>query len=178
MVNTYRGLMMWVVKTQHAKSYLEIGVLKGHTFIEAAGVVERAIGVDIKNQLPHEVGEFYEMSSDKFFETFQDKVDVIFIDGDHRFEQAKQDLLNALNHLNEFGTILMHDTDPYATSQEAVDGCADAYKIQDFVKRDLQDWDIVTFPIGDSGISVIREHKATRTMKRKSVADLRECPIV
>ena len=40
------------------------------------------------------------------------KYDIIFIDGLHLDYQVEQDITNSLKHLNEGGTIVMHDCSP------------------------------------------------------------------
>lgn len=53
------------------------------------------------------------MDSDTFFEFNHKKYDIIFIDGDHREEQVTKDIYNALQCLNDNGSILLHDTLPW-----------------------------------------------------------------
>lgn len=65
-----------------------------------------------------ETAECHYMTSDLFFEKKADslfsseKIDVAFVDGLHTYEQAHQDVLNILRHLNTNGVILMHDCSP------------------------------------------------------------------
>ena len=40
------------------------------------------------------------------------KYDIIFIDGNHKYEFVKKDVLSALETLNDGGTIVMHDCNP------------------------------------------------------------------
>jgi hypothetical protein len=50
------------------------------------------------------------MTSDDFFKNNPDKkYDIFFIDGLHTEEQVYKDIINALEHLNEGGTIVCHD---------------------------------------------------------------------
>lgn len=162
MTGTCKELVMWVVKIQNARSYLEIGVLHGDTFIDSAKLVSRAVGVDVRNMLPSGY-EFYEMSSDEFFKKFNCKIDVIFIDGDHRFEQAKKDFENSLKILNAGGTIIIHDTDPSeAVRLSSPTSCADSYKLVDHIHNNHPELDILTFPVSVMGISVVRRKKDRR----------------
>jgi hypothetical protein len=56
---------------------------------------------------------FWNMTSDEFFRAFEGSVpNVIFIDANHAYEQAKRDFLGALELLGEGGTIFLHDTWP------------------------------------------------------------------
>jgi len=163
MTGTWKELVLWTVKIQNARSYLEIGVLYGDTFIDVAKLVRRAIGVDVKNRLGSKY-EFYEMSSDEFFRCFHDKIDVIFIDGDHRYEQAKKDFENSLKILNAGGTIILHDTDPGEAVRLAPTSCADSYKLVGHIHLAHPELDIVTFPVSCMGISVVRRKKDRRVL--------------
>ena len=163
MTGIYKELILWIIKIHHARSYLEIGVLFGDTFIDAAKLVRRAIGVDVKNRLGSGY-EFYEMPSDEFFKKFNDKIDVIFIDGDHRYEQAKKDFENSLKILGAGGTIILHDTDPGEAVRLAPTSCADSYKLIDHIHITHPELDIVTFPVSVMGISVVRRKKDRRVL--------------
>ena len=163
MTGIYKELVMWIAKIQNARSYLEIGVMYGDTFIDVAKLVKRAIGVDVKNRLPSGY-EFYETSSDDFFENFKDKIDVIFIDGDHRYEQAKKDFENSLKILNAGGTIIIHDTDPNQAVRLAPTSCADSYKLVGHIHDKHPELDILTFPVSCMGISVVRRKNDRRVL--------------
>lgn len=69
------------------------------------------------------------MTSDEFFKTDQ-KFDFIYIDGDHRYTQAKKDIENALQHLNKGGIICGDDLD--YLSSEIDENEAEAHKEEDF----------------------------------------------
>lgn len=53
-------------------------------------------------------------TSDEYFESINDdiKYDIIFIDGLHHYDQVLKDIENSFNHLNENGTIVVHDCLP------------------------------------------------------------------
>jgi len=90
------------------KSYLEIGVASGETI--RAVQCETKDGVDSSLTSP-EVN--YHMTSDEFFKLHSDKTyDIIFIDGMHDSEYVCRDMNNALDRINENGTIVMHDCLP------------------------------------------------------------------
>lgn len=163
MLGIYPELVAWVVRAQRAKSYLEIGVFKGGTFNLVKGLVERAIGVDVANRIG-DINEFYQMTSDRFFEEFHDKVDVVFIDGDHRWEQLKKDFENSLLLLNEGGTLLVHDTDPAEAERFAPTSCADSYKLVEYIHKNHLELDIITFPVNVMGISVVRRKMDRRVL--------------
>ena len=101
------GLILSLLDELGAKSFLEIGVGKGH--VHDAIEVENKVGVD-----PYpicDVETVLEMLSDEFFRQNAQRFDLIFIDGDHSFEQSRRDFYNSTEALNDHGVILMHDID-------------------------------------------------------------------
>lgn len=145
-------------------SYLELGLYDGDTFSKVFNVCPRCIGVDIQDIRKIKCGEFYQTTTDLFFEKFTDKVDVIFIDADHRFEQVKKDFHNALNILNKYGIIILHDTDPIDPSLFDDTRCSDSYKIVDYIQS-LNDYDIITFPFTEAGLSIIKRKSDRRVLE-------------
>jgi predicted O-methyltransferase YrrM len=53
------------------------------------------------------------LTSKAFFETYKEKVDMIFLDGLHDFENINFDTLESLKHLKEGGVLALHDTIAY-----------------------------------------------------------------
>jgi hypothetical protein len=53
-------------------------------------------------------------TSDEYFESISSdiKFDIIFIDGLHHYDQVLKDIENSFNHLNDNGTIVVHDCLP------------------------------------------------------------------
>lgn len=103
-----------IVSKGHEK-YLEIGVRKGHNFNNVHCPYK--VGVDPDMSLlkpPHDNAVYVtqEMTSDEYFRLYHNKFDIIFIDGDHRYEQAYNDILNAIYHTNIGGCVVVHDTNP------------------------------------------------------------------
>jgi hypothetical protein len=100
-----------------AKSYLEIGVSKGHTFrditIPHKTAVDPKFAFDV-TKVSNENTILNETTSDEFFSTLAVavKYDVIFIDGLHTFEQTYRDLCNSLLHSHDRTVILIDDTKP------------------------------------------------------------------
>lgn len=94
-----------------AKTYLEIGVRNGDSFLPIRCDTKIGVDIVIQNALsPY--GIFYEMSSDEYFKTQATHFDVAYIDGDHTYEQSLKDALNCLKWMNPNGIILMHDCNP------------------------------------------------------------------
>ena len=59
-------------------------------------------------------GRLLQTPSDEFFSSLasDERFDIIFVDGDHRFEQSLRDVEHALDHLADGGVVLVHDCDP------------------------------------------------------------------
>lgn len=86
--------------------YLEIGVRDGSCF--NAIKCEHKEGVDPD---PTSAATFFD-TSDNFFKNTIQMFDIIFIDGLHESPQVIKDIANALKHLTDGGTIVMHDCLP------------------------------------------------------------------
>lgn len=130
-----------LIKDNNYKSYLEIGYYKGWSFDRVNCESKIAIDPNPSKTLQQEAmfigefdGEVLKQYSDVYFAQSlpQAKFDIIFIDGLHEAEQVSKDIENALKHLNEGGTIVLHDCNPpeYAHTTTGIDGCwtGDTYK--------------------------------------------------
>ncbi len=111
-----------------AKTYLEIGVEGGHTFLRINAREKIAVDPEFKirrkKRFKHIFknpsnlfNTYHQMESDTFFETKSNKlarrgVDVALIDGLHTYEQSLRDAQNTLKFLNQKGIIVMHDCNP------------------------------------------------------------------
>lgn len=182
-----------IISKTTGKSYLEIGCYRGKTFykIQAA----KKIGVDpnfhrefyiqwiksvIKSPKTLKNIKFYRQTSDDFF--FRRKselkkmggMDIIFIDGLHTFRASLNDLLNALQYLNDDGVIVLHDcfppnaaaatpSDYFPTPEEAksIPGwtgawCGDVWKTMVYTKmefsKELDVWVLNT----DNGLGIVK----------------------
>jgi hypothetical protein len=102
-----------LIKDNDYQSYLEIGYGNGETYNQIN--IKNKMGVDINPRS----GAKYIMSSENFFLFAKNnklKYDIIFIDGNHKYEFVKKDVISSLEALNDGGTIVMHDCNP--TKQE------------------------------------------------------------
>ena len=97
------------IKKLDAKSYLEIGCDHDEVFSKVS--LDKKVGVDPFN------GGNVRKTSNEFFETNNDKFDLIFIDGLHTYDQVRQDVLNSLKYLNQNGIIVIHDLLPITEKQ-------------------------------------------------------------
>jgi SAM-dependent methyltransferase len=149
-----------ILDLYESPSYLEIGVFDGNTF--NAIRARRKVAVDIAFSLDLDAAratvagqdvEYHECPSDDYFTRIigDERFDVIFVDGLHTFDQTLRDLLNAIDHLREGGTIVIDDVIPpsYAASLpslersgafreargiKAVDWMGDVYRVIFFLR--------------------------------------------
>lgn len=165
-VEVHSDMIVQIVKSVNCKNYLELGVYDGSTLEKVSNVVPRVIGVDIVDYRKNKsIGEFYETTTQNFLNNFNEVVDVIFIDADHSFEAVKLDFKNSLKNLNEFGIIILHDTDPISERYVESDRCGDSYKIIDWVKSEYPEMDVFTFPISEAGLTVVNRSNDRRVNK-------------
>ena len=100
-------------------SYLEIGVYDGRNFKSVKCRSKYGTDPNLPNSLKKADGLF-NMHSDEFFESTEDKFDLIFIDGDHEAEQVEKDIVNAYKAINKGGMILLHDCNPPTYESQVV----------------------------------------------------------
>lgn len=127
--------------------YLEIGVRHGVTFdrVPAARkvAVDPLLDFDVPAALranPHH--EYHEVTSDEYFATIvdpDDRFDVIYLDGLHVYEQTLRDLMNALNHLQPQGVIVIDDTRP-PTYLASIPGREDFFRVREYLGTTAQAW--------------------------------------
>ena len=88
-----------------AASYLEIGCSNNECFNHID--ISKKVGVDPKK------GGTLRMTSDEYFSKYNDKFDIVFVDGLHHYEQIIKDIDNSLAVLNDNGFIIIHDLLPF-----------------------------------------------------------------
>jgi hypothetical protein len=96
-----------LIKKNNYKSYLEIGV---RTPSDCFDLIRCELKHGVDPSTNHKVD--YPVTSDEFFKNNNKKYDIIFIDGLHLAEQCEKDILNSINYLNDFGSIVVHDCSP------------------------------------------------------------------
>jgi len=146
--------------------YIELGLYKGETWYKAIPHCGQAFGVDIVDRNIN--GEIFVGTTDDFFEQYQKKADMIFIDADHRIESVLKDFENSLNILRPGGCIILHDTDPESNHLFGSGWCGDSYKIVDILEE-RSDLNCITIPCTEAGLSIVTRKKDTRTYRRNSV---------
>ena len=96
-----------LIRVNGYSSYLEIGVRRRESMFDEV-TCEWRISVD-----PDPAAEAdFQMTSDDFFATTDDRFDIVFIDGNHTGDQVERDILNSLAHLEPHGVIVLHDMNP------------------------------------------------------------------
>lgn len=127
----HTDLINYIAKKINAKTYLEIGIYNpDHNFNKIE--IEDKIGVDPDPNAKAMIC----MSSDEYFKTFKNfnvRFDLIFLDGLHHADQVKKDLINAWEHLNDGGAIVIHDSNPHSehithVPRDNREWCGDVFK--------------------------------------------------
>jgi len=120
------------------KIYLEIGTNFGNTFNNINCDKMIAVEPKISNMeygeiktLRNENYAFYRMTSDDFFNKFNESVDIVFIDGLHEYMQALRDVINSLKIINHGGIVLVHDVDP----KDEIEALTDDEFFNGFMKK-------------------------------------------
>jgi len=162
-----------------AKTYLEIGTNPSGRNYEKINVPSKmGVSPGRKND---ELG-IVSARSDEFFESDDAKgmvFDIIFIDGDHEYHQAKRDVKNAQKFLSPTGVLVIHDVNPARADMVSEDRpkigtqwCGEVYKV--FVElRKLKTW--TSFCIADDhGIGVAYKAPNPDQFKGKAPKDWKE----
>lgn len=99
-------LLQFLIDENKYESYLEIGCQQDICFHQIE--CTHKVGVDPA------FGGTVRKTSDEYFATLPKhvKFDIVFIDGLHYSKQVLTDVLNATQHLNASGTIVLHDCNP------------------------------------------------------------------
>lgn len=156
--------------------YVELGLYQGETLSKVLPHVGKCFGVDIKtNEHLENLENNYKnkliityCKTNVFFETFDAKIDMAFIDADHCFESALCDFNNVFNLLSDNGIIIIHDTDPIDNKYMDFGYCGDSYKLTPLLeKRD--DINIITLPLTEAGLSIIMKKNSSRTFLRNGI---------
>jgi hypothetical protein len=158
-------LVCEIVSRLKPKVYLELGVKKGNTISSISSYAKRSIGVDIHNPSKIKGYEFYNMTTDQFFEKVKNKeidllyVDAAFIDANHSRESVLKDFYNVWSILRDNGIIILHDT--YPKDKIFVDEklCGDAYLAAwEISLKDIPMIEYFTLPV-HPGLTFIRKRE-------------------
>ncbi len=109
-----------LIAENHLRRYLEIGVSNPWTnFLDIKCPSKTSVDPCIQCEFfdaatidmfrPHIT---HQMTSDEFFAQNHETFDIVFIDGDHSYEQSLRDLNNALRVIPVGGFVVLHDAMP------------------------------------------------------------------
>jgi len=100
----------------------------------------------------------YTGKSDDFFKDVKiPELAVVFIDGEHTYEQAWKDFYNVLRLIDTNGLILLHDTLPLSDEFLDLNRCGTVYQLRQELEKDKR-FDVFTFPHSamDVGLTMVR----------------------
>jgi hypothetical protein len=151
-------LIQGLIDKHGYKSYLEIGV----NTPKQPGYSHDSIKIETKHGVDPNVDTTFKMTSDKFFLGYMHLgYDIIFIDGDHTYEQCYRDIKNSLEILNEGGTIVVHDCNPTSEITQRVPRESDAWHgdvWKAIIRTRLEGYSVTTIDT-DEGCAIIRKIK-------------------
>lgn len=167
----YREVLRSIHQMVQPRGYLEIGVETGATLALASA--ERIVGIDPdfsplrRERLPERV-QLYEMTSRAFFrrhernEVFAEvPLDLVFIDGMHRFESALEDFYAVERWAHARTVAVMHDALPIASIYAEPERrtrfwVGDVWKAVYALLRHRPDLIVRVIPTVPSGLVIIR----------------------
>jgi hypothetical protein len=173
----YYRVLHWIHRILEPANYVEIGVHKGISLLQAVPGTACVIGVDpepsiegafeksIERRLP--ATQIYALTSDEFFarhdltDLLGGSVALAFIDGLHLFEQVLRDFVNLEKHSDAGTIILLHDCLPLdevtASRQRTTDFyCGDAWKAGLALRRRRPELEMVTVRTPPTGLCLVR----------------------
>ncbi|MFW9871685.1 MAG: class I SAM-dependent methyltransferase [Candidatus Thorarchaeota archaeon] len=146
--------------------YLEIGIRRGNCFNLIAPFAKEAYAVDVKNyykSVKHNKNlVWFHGDSQEFLKQHNQKrkFDLVFIDGNHKFQAVLDDFRGVFPMVNNNGIILLHDTYPPSEKFTSPQFCNDCYRAADWIRKNDgrygEQCEIVTLPFY-YGISIIRK---------------------
>ncbi|OQX54356.1 MAG: hypothetical protein B5M48_01195 [Candidatus Omnitrophica bacterium 4484_213] len=119
------NIIQKIIDKKMARTYLEIGTASGNSFFPIKA--RRKIAIDpnftfskiskikwIFKNFCNIRAKYYRLSSDNYYRNVKlsHRLDVVFIDGLHTYQQSLKDVINSLSNLKENGVIVMHDCNP------------------------------------------------------------------
>lgn len=145
--------------------FLEYGLSDCTTTSKTAPHCKRYIGVDIAHHSKMDLIpnlEFHQKTTREFKVDFLDKnpelkIDIAFIDADHKFESAWEDFEDLWSYITDNGIIFLHDTYPTDPIFLSPHLCNDCYKTPYSIKAKYSDQcEILTLPFSP-GLTMVRK---------------------
>jgi hypothetical protein len=164
----YRERLRELHRQLRPRTYLEIGVDAGRSLALPETI---AVGVDPAPCVAVELGpgaRVLSASSDSFFANHDvgavfagGGIELVFIDGLHRFEQVLRDLANVGPHLAPGATVAIHDTLPYnrvmaQRIRTTEKWCGDVWKVVECLRRERPELSLVTIDVPPTGLTLVR----------------------
>ena len=164
-------VMIEISRLMRPNVYVELGVRKGNTFKAIAPFAKKAIAVDKeRGQIPELIrrnslknAHFYQLSTDDFSAAWAktgEKIDLLFIDADHRKEQVLKDFDNFSPYVVEDkGLIILHDTLPCREELLRPEYCSNAWEAAWEIRSNAKyaGFEILTLPGNYVGLSMVRK---------------------
>ena len=159
----HESVILDILKKVNCQKYLELGIYKGSIISVASKFVNKTVGVDIIDHIGSNKNfDFINSTTDDFFNENKENFDVIFIDADHKYESCVKDFENSLKILNYNGFIFIHDTDPISNKYTDFGYCGDSYKINKYIYENHQELDIITLPLTEAGLTIVKRKNENR----------------
>ena len=168
MIQPHSSFVQFMGATLKPNVYLEIGTGDGDTFKMIAPFVPRAIAVDCEIHDDLVDFEHYQMNANCFFDSFNEEVDLVFIDAGNDYTTATNDVMNALKLLSDDGMIILNGTNPISGDTAGEEGPWTLIDDIEGVLDALQNINVVTFPVGSPGLSVITKKQCSRSHIREA----------
>lgn len=184
----YYNVLRWIHRILEPANYVEIGVHKGVSLVQARPGTP-TIGVDpapdiepvLEPQLDH--ATIYELPSDEFFERYDlsellgGPVELAFIDGLHLFEQVLRDFVNLERHSGPRTVILLHDCLPLdevtANRERTTDFYSgDVWKATLALRRRRPDLDMIIVPTAPTGLCLVRGLDSSNRQLEQELPDV------
>jgi len=146
--NPVPDVINYFIKRYNYKSYLELGLLSGHTYNQIKCNSKESVDNNAK------INVTYKTTTDDFFDNLADdkKWDVIFIDANHDKEYVLRDIYASLKHLTDGGIIFTHDVNPFLELQLKSRYCYNAWEAFVYLRQTREDLTMYTFPFGMLGL--------------------------
>lgn len=156
---TRTQIIQYFINKYNYFSYLEVGVLNPTINFDKIKCSKK-VGVDpaVHSGFYTTPDVGYMTTSDEYFSNLpvNEKFDIVFIDGLHTKEQVDKDIANSLKHLNENGTIVLHDCSPPCAADEATPNrCGDVWQSIYKLRKTTNDL-LIGVVDTDYGVGVVR----------------------
>ena len=127
----------------------------------------KALNLELKSDQAYQDDRycFFTGASDRFFTDVKiSPLALVFIDGDHRYEQVEKDFFNFVPYVVDNGYILLHDTYPPNEEYLSESRCGTVYALRQEIERDGR-FDCITLPRGCAigvGLTIVRKKPKER----------------